>query len=263
MKKIIEKFGSQIIFLFIRLGEVSMIAFQALLFTFKKPFSFKNLLDQMVKIGYNSIPVAFGTAFAVGMVLALQFGFTLEKKLQGSSQFLGGVVGLSFVRELGPSLTSLMVTGRIGSAIAAELGTMKVTEQIDALVTLSANPIQYLVVPRLIAAVTMFPLLAMIANVIGIFGGSLVAVYNFNQNSELYLERLATYVNMYDILGGLIKSAFFGGIMAIISCYEGFKTFGGAVGVGKATTKAVVVSSISIIVADYFLNNLMINLFGI
>ncbi|MDH5680128.1 MAG: ABC transporter permease [Spirochaetota bacterium] len=263
MKNLVDRFGGNILKLLYSLGEVSLLTYKTIIYSFKKPFSGRNLLDQMVKIGFNSLPVTLATAIAVGMVLALQFGWTLEKKLAGSSQFLGGVVGLSFVRELGPALTSLMVTGRIGSAIAAELGTMKVTEQIDALITLSADPIQYLSVPRLLASILMFPALAMIANIVGIFGGGLVAISRFNQNANVYIDQMATYVDFGDVVTGLIKSSVFGGIMAVISCYQGFKTYGGAVGVGKSTTKAVVISSISIIIADYFLNMFFIIFFKI
>lgn len=246
----------------IKLGELSILSYQTAIYTFKRPFSFKNLIDQIVKIGYSSIPVALITALSTGMVMALQTGFTLEAKLQGTSKYLGGILGLSFIRELGPVLTSLMVTGRIGSAIAAELGTMKVTEQIDALISLSTNPIQYLAVPRFLAAILTFPALAMMANIVGMFGGLLVAMFRFDQNYHTYIENFQVFVKMPDVIGGLVKSAVFGAIMALISCDQGFKTFGGAEGVGKSTTRAVVLSFIAIIISDYFMNAIIINFIG-
>lgn len=257
--KLVEKLGANTLFLIGHLGEVTQLAFQAIAFSFKKPFSVKNLIYQMVTIGFGSIPVALITALTVGMVLALQFGHIMEAKL-GSAQFLGGVVGLSFVRELGPVLTALMVTGRIGSGIAAELGTMKVTEQIDALVTLSTNPVQYLAVPRLIASLSMFPALTIFSNIVGLIGGGMVVVLMFDQNVNLFMSNVTTYVDLNDVMMGLIKSFVFGGLMAIISCYQGFQTFGGAEGVGKSTTKAVVYSSLTIIISDYFMNAIFIRI---
>ncbi len=261
--KFFEKLGSLFLRKIIVLGEVTIFTWKTHVFILKRPFSVKDLLDQMVKIGFNSIPVACVTALSIGMVMALQTGFTLEAKLQGTSQFLGAIVGLSFVRELGPVLTSLMVTGRIGSAIAAEIGTMKVTEQIDALITLSANPVQYLAVPRFLASITMFPILAMMANILGLIGGGIIAVLRFDQNFRGYVEQFEMYVAIGDVVGGLAKSAIFGGLMAIISCDQGFRTFGGAEGVGKSTTNAVVLSFMAIIISDYLLNAIIINLIGI
>lgn len=261
MKEVIKIINRSTASFFKNLGELTILAWHTIIYSFYRPFSYKNLVDQMVRIGFYSLPVVIMTAFATGMVLALQIGFTMEARLQGTSQYIGAVVGVSFVRELGPVLTALMVTGRIGSAIAAELGTMKVTEQIDALVTLSANPIQYLAVPRFLASIIMFPLLTMIADLVGIVGGAIMANSQFNQNLQIYITQTVIFVKMPYIYGGLFKSFVFGGIMAIVSCNQGFNTYGGAEGVGKSTTDAVVISSISIIISDFILSSFIIKIF--
>lgn len=262
IKNFLETIGTYTLLKTEKPGKIGILIIELARSLFKKPFSVRNFMDQLVKIGFDSIPVVLVTAVSTGMVLALQTGFTLETKFQGASQYLGGVVGLSFIRELGPTLTALIVTGRIGSAIAAEIGTMKVTEQIDALITLSTNPIQYLVVPRFLSAILMFPSLTIIANILGILGGGISAVTAFNQSIHLYIEQTILYIGITDIIQGLIKSVVFGAIMAIVSCFEGFQTYGGAEGVGHATTRAVVISSLSIIVADYFMNALLIQYFA-
>ncbi len=261
MKKTLEKIGEVTLLQLDQLGTVFVLAIKTVAYIFKRPFSVKNLMEQMVRIGFNSIPVALITALSTGMVLALQTGFTLKARLQGSEQYLGAIVGLSFVRELGPTLTALMVTGRIGSAIAAELGTMKVTEQIDALVTLSANPIQYLSVPRFLAAILMFPALTITADIVGIIGGGIAATSLFNLSVQNYLQQTLLYIKLADISGGLVKSVVFGGMMAIISCFQGFNTRGGAEGVGISTTRAVVITSVSIIISDYLMSAIITKLF--
>ncbi len=209
--------------------------------------------EQMVVVGVNSLPVALVTAMFTGMVLALQTGMTLEEKMAGVSQYLGGMVSLSMLRELGPVLTALIVAGRVGSAMAAEIGTMRVTEQIDALETLATNPIKYLVVPRVIAGLVMLPVLTVFSDAIGVAGGMLVAQVSFGQSAAMYIENALLMVDMSDLFSGLFKTLFFGGIIATVSCYKGFMTSGGAEGVGRSTTSAVVVSSMSILISDYFL----------
>ncbi|MDH4129132.1 MAG: ABC transporter permease [Spirochaetota bacterium] len=260
---IIEKFGQQIFKQLHHLGQITILFSQTVSLTFKRPFSKKNLIDQMIKIGINSSPVALITALTVGMILSLMFGSTMERKMQGSKQFTGAVVGLTFVQEIGPVLTALMVTGRIGSAIAAELGTMKITEQIDALITLSANPIQYLAVPRFLASLTMFPALVIMADIVGIIGGWIIAVLLLDLSTHLYISYIITYVKLSNVMVGLVKAVVFGGLMSIISCYNGFNTFGGAEGVGKSTTRAVVISSMAIIISDYFVNAIFIVFFRV
>ncbi len=217
----------------------------------------RETFDQMVIIGVDSIPVVLITAFFTGMVLALQTGYILEDKLRGISQFLGGLVTLSMVRELGPVVICLIVTGRVGSAMAAEIGTMRVTEQIDAFVTLSTSPIKYLVVPRLLACVAMAPLLVLFADAVGVYGGLVIAQTKFDQSAATYILNIQDMVGLGDLFGGLFKAAFFGVIIATVSCHKGFNASGGAEGVGRATTSAVVIASIAILIADYFLTAAM------
>jgi phospholipid/cholesterol/gamma-HCH transport system permease protein len=206
----------------------------------------------MLEIGIRSLPVVLITAIFTGMVFALQT-FTGFKRF-GAEPLVGTVVALSMTRELGPVLTGLIVAGRAGAAMAAELGTMRVTEQIDALETLATNPIKYLIVPRFIAGSLMLPALATVADITGIIGGYFVTVRLFETSSIVYWKRTWDYLEVSDIYSGLIKSAFFGASIALISCYKGFYTRGGAEGVGKATTGAVVLSSMTILISDYFLS---------
>jgi phospholipid/cholesterol/gamma-HCH transport system permease protein len=215
----------------------------------------------METVGFQSLPVVLTTALFTGMVLALQASDSLEKILMGISQFIGRTVALPFVRELGPVLTALIVTGRIGSGIAAEIGTMQVTEQVDALSTLATPPLRYLGVPRLLACVFMLPLLTIIANVVGILGGWLVALFTVGISSHTYFGDIPQMLTLADIWKGALKAPFFGAIIALVSCYQGFGAQGGAEGVGQATTRAVVVSSILILIADYFLTAFFLLLF--
>jgi phospholipid/cholesterol/gamma-HCH transport system permease protein len=209
--------------------------------------------EQLFAIGVKSVPVVLITALFTGMVLALQASLTLEVKLKGVSQFIGRTVALPFIRELGPVLTGLIVTGRIGSAIAAEIGTMAVTEQIDALKTLATNPVRYLGVPRLVACLLMMPMLAVMADVVGLLGGFLVAKVVLGMSAARFFGDIPEMLVLADLWNGLLKTVFFGGIIALVSCYQGFQTSGGAEGVGKSTTNAVVQSSILILISDYFL----------
>jgi phospholipid/cholesterol/gamma-HCH transport system permease protein len=219
------------------------------------------LTEQMETIGVRSLSVVLITALFTGMVLALQASDSLEKVLKGISQFIGRTVALPFIRELGPVLTALIVTGRIGSSIAAEIGTMQVTEQIDALKTLGAPPMRYLGAPRFIACVTMLPALTVIAMLMGLLGGWLVAVATVGVSTSTYFGDIPQMVVMADVWKGLLKTPFFGAIIAGVACYQGFNTHGGAEGVGHATTRAVVWASILILVADYFLTAIFLVLF--
>ena len=213
------------------------------------------IFKQMEFIGVKSLWVVIVTGGFTGMVLALQtyYGF----RRFSSEGLVGATVALSMTRELGPVLTGLMVTGRAGSAIAAELGTMRVTEQIDALTVMALNPVKYLVVPRVIASLLMLPILTVIADFMGIVGGYFVGVKLLGINEGIFIGRMVKYVDLEDIYNGLAKAACFGVILSVISCYKGFSTKGGAEGVGRATTEAVVMSSITILVADYVLTSLM------
>jgi phospholipid/cholesterol/gamma-HCH transport system permease protein len=221
----------------------------------RPPYDWRELLGQMVKVGVSSTPVVLLTALFTGMVLALQT-FTVLKRFSAES-YVGTLVALSMVRELSPVLTSLIVAGRAGSAMGAELGSMRVTEQIDALEVMATDPIHYLVVPRVWAAVLTMPLLVVMADGVGIGGGYLVSVVLMGANPVSYLNTSFQYTVLNDLLSGLIKAAVFGLLMATISCQQGFYTTGGAEGVGRSTTAAVVLSSIAILAADFFLTKLL------
>jgi len=246
----IDRIGQWAIHCLAEIGEMSLFFFQAVFFVARPPFRLKNIFKQMESIGVGSIPVVLITATFTGMVLALQsyHGF----KRFNAEGLVGTVVALSMTRELGPVLTALIVAGRAGAAIAAELGTMKVTEQIDALATLAVHPIQYLVTPRLIAGVVMLPVLTIMSDLIGIIGGYAVSVNLLGANAGVYIQRTTQYLELEDLFSGLLKAAVFGGIIAGVSCYKGFKADGGAEGVGRATTGAVVVSEMLILISNYY-----------
>ena len=233
------------------LGTLGLFIYDFFKQLFKYPLYFKLTLRQAELLGVNSLPIVLLTSFFTGAVLALQsyHGFG-NKALADTS--LGSVVALSMLRELGPVLASLMVSGRVGAAIAAELGTMKVSEQLDAMVTLATNPIKYLVVPRVLACCIMVPILVIIANVTGIFGGYLVATNMLDINAYSYMQNSFANVQFNDVFLGLVKALVFGFIIGIMGCYHGMKTESGAEGVGKSTTTAVVHGSVLILVADYF-----------
>ena len=237
-----------------KIGRASLFGLSAVKHCLTPPFYFKTFFKQMMEIGYYSLPVVGITAIFTGAVLALQ-------TFSGASRFnaestVATVVVLSITRELGPVLASLMVTGRVGGAIAAEIGTMKVTEQIEALKTLSTNPIKYLVAPRVWAGILMMPLLVLIADIIGVMGGYLVSVHSLNFASGPYLRKTFEYLEMGDVTSGLIKASVFGFIMTMTGCYCGYTSKGGAEGVGKATTNSVVNSSILILLFNYLLTEL-------
>ena len=236
-------------------GSVLIFLLQTLRWTFTPPFYWKSVLKQMEQIGFNSIPVVITTALSTGMVLALQ-SYTGFKRF-GAETLIGTVVSLSMTRELGPVLTGLMVAGRAGAAMAAELGTMRVTEQIDALSTLATNPMKYLVVPRFIASTVMMFFLTILGVMIGITGGYFVGVKVLDTNPVTYIDNSIDFTEVTDIWYGLIKALVFGAVVGLIGCYKGFHTEGGAEGVGKATTGAVVVSCMLILILDYFLSALL------
>lgn len=236
-------------------GKIIMFLFRAVIWALQPPFYLNNTAKQMLEVGVHSIPVVLITATFTGMVLALQT-YTGFQRFNAES-LVGTVVALSMTRELGPVLTGLIVAGRAGSAMAAELGTMRVTEQIDALYTLATNPIKYLVVPRLIAGVVMLPVMTILSDIVGIYGGFFVSVNVLNANKTIYLKRTWDYLEFNDLYSGLFKAAVFGLIIALIGCYKGFYTRGGAEGVGQATTGSVVVASMMILISDYFLTAIL------
>jgi phospholipid/cholesterol/gamma-HCH transport system permease protein len=232
-------------------GSIVTFAATALSHAVRPPFYPRLVLRQMIDIGYYSLPVVGLTAIFTGMVLALQT-YTGFSRFAAESA-IPNVVVLSMTRELGPVIAGLMVAGRIGAAIAAEIGTMRVTDQIDALTTLSTNPFKYLVAPRLVAGLAMLPLLVLVADIIGVFGGFLVSTYKLDFNAASYISRTTEFLRAEDVVAGLVKAAAFGFIVTLMGCYNGYHSKGGAQGVGAATTYAVVSSSILILVFDYIL----------
>jgi phospholipid/cholesterol/gamma-HCH transport system permease protein len=205
----------------------------------------------MLDIGYFSLPVVGLTALFTGMVLALQ-SYTGFSRFSAEGA-VATVVVLSMTRELGPVIAALMVAGRVGAAMAAEIGTMRVTDQIDALTTLSTDPLRYLVLPRLVAGLVTMPMLVIVADIIGVFGGYLVGVYRFDFNPAVYLTNTEQYLETRDVVSGLVKAGVFGLIVTLMGCYHGYHSQGGAQGVGQATTYAVVSASVMILVSDYML----------
>jgi len=234
-------------------GRLAIFTGDALSHCVRPPIFWMSILKQMLRIGYFSLPVVGLTAFFTGAVLCLQI--YVGGNRYGAESFVPQIVVLGITRELGPVIAGLMVAGRVAAAIAAELGTMRVTEQIDALTTLSTNPVKYLVTPRLIAAVVSMPILVAIADSIGVFGGYIVATRSLNFNGAVYLKNTANFVTNEDVVSGLIKAAVFGFIIALMGCYNGFNSKGGAQGVGAATTNAVVSASILILAANYVLTS--------
>lgn len=249
-----ERVGRRIIGGFESAGGIAIMFWRAFYNIFLPPFEIKRSFQQMVRVGVESVPVVLLTAIFTGMVLTLQTTYQIAKF--GAETYIGGVVGLSMTRELVPVLTGLMVAGRVGASIAAELGTMSVTEQIDALKTLATNPIRYLVTPRLVACLIMLPVLTAVADTVGIAGSYLVAVFHLGIPGGAYMKTLSMIVESFDVLTGLAKTIIFGGIIASVSCYYGFHTRGGAEGVGRSTTTSVVSSCITILLADVLLTAL-------
>jgi phospholipid/cholesterol/gamma-HCH transport system permease protein len=230
-------------------GRLVRVAGRALATAFSPPVSLRAIPREMVNIGYFSLPVVGLTALFTGMVLALQ-SYTGFSRFSAEGA-VATVVVLSMTRELGPVIAALMVAGRVGAAMAAEIGTMRVTDQIDALTTLSTDPLRYLVLPRLIAGLLTLPMLVLVADIIGVFGGYLVGTYRFGFNPQAYLTRTQQYLETSDVVSGLVKAAVFGFIVALMGCYHGYYSRGGAQGVGHATTYAVVSASVMILVFDY------------
>jgi len=233
------------------IGRLSFFIGKASGHCFLPPFYPRLIIKQFIDIGYYSLPVVGMTALFTGMVLALQ-SYTGFTRFNAESA-VAGVVALSVTRELAPVLAGLMVAGRVGASIAAEIGTMRVTEQIDALVTLSVSPFKYLIAPRVIAGTIMLPLLVLIGDIIGIYGGYLVSVYNLGFSSANYIIQTWDILQRMDVISGLIKASAFGFIVSMMGCYHGFNSGRGAQGVGTATTYAVVSASILILVFNYIL----------
>jgi phospholipid/cholesterol/gamma-HCH transport system permease protein len=235
-------------------GDLTLFAGRGIVQGVRGPWYPRMILRQMIDIGYYSLPVVGLTAIFTGMVLALQSHTGFSRFEAGSA--VATIVVLSMTRELGPVLAGLMVAGRVGASMAAEIGTMRVTEQIDALTTLSTDPYKYLVWPRLMAGLLMLPLLVVVADIIGVFGGYLISIYKLGFGPYDYIHRTFEYLKPQDVISGLVKAAVFGFLVALMGCYQGYRSQGGAQGVGAATTKAVVSASILILTSDYLVTQI-------
>jgi phospholipid/cholesterol/gamma-HCH transport system permease protein len=256
MTRLLESIGRAVLRIFEEFGGFFSMLGRVAFWAVRPPYDVPELLRQMVRVGFDSIPVVLVTTLFTGMVLALQTfnGFARFH----AENLVGSVVALSLTRELAPVLTALMVTGRVGSAMAAELGTMRVTEQIDALTALATEPVQYLIVPRVTASVLMMPLLVIMGDAVGIYGGYLVAVQLLGANPVAYLDNSFQFLHVKDdVVSGIIKAAVFGFIFSLIACVRGYMTTGGAEGVGQSTTRAVVSGSLTVLVVDFFLTKLL------
>ena len=249
-KKIFLYIRNQIVRFFVYIGGLIVLLVKTVFWTFAPPVRKRQILEQMYRIGVASFPIVFLISLFVGIVMALQSAYQMQKV--AAEMYIASLVALSLTRELGPVLTALIIAGRCGAAITAELGTMKVTEQVEALETLSANPVHYLVVPRFIAMLVMVPLLTIFADFFGMVGGYLIGVGKLNISHAMYVKMTFDPLALKDVTTGLIKSISFAVIICIISCFEGINSEGGAEGVGRATTSSVVRSFILIIIADCF-----------
>lgn len=239
------------------MGETAGMVKSGIFWITRSRLELKQTAIQSLKIGVNSLPVVFLTSFFTGMVLALQAGST-SKNLFNEPIFIGALVGFSLVKELGPVLTSIVVSGRAGAAITAEIGTMQVTDQIDALNMLGTNPVKYLVIPRYIACMIMIPLLTVCANASGIIGGFLVSNLKLGVPSSTYWDEILTFMEIKDYMHGFLKSFVFAFMIATVCCYKGLSTRGGAEGVGRSTTQAVVISMVMVLVLDYFATAILV-----
>lgn len=233
------------------IGRFLVLTFEVILVTLKRPPSWALVRDQVFNIGLLSLPVVAFTGFSTGMVLAAQSFFQLSDK--GLESATGLMVGKAMMVELGPVLTAFMVTGRVGAAMCAELGTMRVTEQIDALRSMAVNPLRYLIAPRFIAGIVMLPVLTIFSSILGILGGFIVAVHLYGMSPAGYLDPMPLHIRNFDFLSGLVKAFFFGVLIVTISCYRGLMTRGGAAGVGRATTNSVVICYSCILISNFIL----------
>jgi len=248
--------GEQTIAAVQHIGRVAILTADTVRFTFKRPFGFDLLMAQLHHLGVRSLSITNITALFTGMVLALQTAHTLG--IYGAKLLIGDAVAISIVRELGPVLTSLLVAGRVGAGITAEIGSMAVTEQVDAIRALGASPIQKLVVPKVLATLIMLPALTVLADFIGILGGLIISVKDLNQSAHYYIQHVISALTFDDVFSGLGKTVFFAAFIAVIGCYNGLNATGGADGVGRATTGTVVVASILILISNFFLTKLFL-----
>lgn len=241
-----------------QLGEVGILFAATFKNLFRKPWEKKIFLQQLDEIGARTLPVVSLTAAFGGLVFGLQTYIGFHRYIgQGSEAYGGPIISLGLTKELIPILVGLMVAGRVGSSMAAEIGTMRISEQVDALFTLGADPNRYLVVPRMAAAFLMLPCLTLFGDIIGIVCGMLYNVTIMGVNGRVYLRNTLQYLQFWDVMGGLLKAAVFGVIIGVIGCWQGLKTEGGAEGVGRATTRTVVIASISILIVNFFLSKFL------
>lgn len=241
-------------------GEIFQLLFETMKASFTSPFYFNRLVEQIVHIGHGSTSITVVIGLTMGLVMTLNFGYGLTKF--GGTLYVPAVVSLSLAREMAPLFTSLLVAGRVGSGIAAEIGAMNVTQQVDAIRALGTSPVRVLVVPRFWAAVISLPLLSALSFFVGILGGLIICRNEFDIPSGFYLYKVASTVKIHDYLSGLVKSAVFGGIIALIGCYRGMKTKDGTRGVGNSTTWVVVSTSILILISDFFISKIFLVIWG-
>ncbi len=252
---LLELVGRLVLSLLEGLGRFSVLGWETARGLVRPPWDVRAWGAQFVRVGVDGVPVVFLTTLFTGAVMALQT-YTGFARFHAEA-FVGSVVALSMLRELSPVLTGLMVTGRSGSSMAAELGSMRVTEQIDALVALATDPVQYLFVPRVVAGIVALPMLVVLGNAMGMLGGYLVAVELLGANPVVYVDNSFQYLQLNDLWSGLIKAAVFGGLLALIGCVRGYETKGGAEGVGRSTTSAVVTGSLAVLISDFFLTKVL------
>lgn len=255
-RSFLNRTGDRIVALFRHLGEMTDMVVGTSKALFRRPFEGRAIISQLESLGVASMGIVTVTSVFIGMVMAVQFAFGLRKF--GGMEYTGRVVGLSFARELAPTLTAVIVGGRIGAGMAAELGAMAVTEQLDAIRALGADPLKKLVLPRLAAAIIVLPILAVFALVLGFGGAMLVTDFQFNIPAGFFFRSALGAVTMKDVLSGLFKTPFFGAIIALVGCHFGMTTKGGTAGVGSSTTTTVVVISITILIADFWLTKFAI-----
>ncbi len=238
------------------LGEIALLTVDAARTAVRRPPAWRHVIEQLDQIGWRSVSIVSLTALFTGMVLALQLGSYLERF--GAKMFVSRIVGVSLVRELGPVLAALLFGGRVGAGITAELGTMAVTEQVDAIRALGASPVRNLVVPRLVATLVMLPALTAVGDLVGVLGGLFIGVSELGVGGDVYVNSLLQILQLNDVLSGLGKSVFFAYFIGIIACRNGLAVTGGADGVGRATTATVVAASITVLVSDFFLTKLFL-----
>ncbi len=256
MPSVAEQFGRAVLRLCQVVGENVRLLFQCLYWTKELRYCLPNLTAQMARVGADTLPIASLAALFIGMVLALQSGDTLDRF--GLADSLGALVPLAMVREMGPVFLAVLLAGRVGAGFAAELGTMSVSEEIDALRTLGVNPVRYLAMPRVLACILMAPLLVVYMDLVGTLGGAAIAQVNFDVSYSTFFESADYWLTMSEIVKSLFKAAVFGAIVGVIGCREGFATQGGPAGVGRATTASVVRAFITIFIFNYFITGLLL-----